>query len=282
VPEYTEQRQAEVYREMLAAAEGRVAGVMAWTLRDFHPGPTMRWDTREEHYGLYRPDDSLKPAAEPFMAYAAAPLPSITKTDFELTEEYNRISGGDRPDRIDGTPYYVKYWFRRAWDTMGGAGSFGMPLSNAYIRPEDGRVVQQFTAATMVLDEEERLEPGFNGLPLHAQIMRMIRLEDIGREYTQGVSFPPQEPVTPGPDARLFPETGYVVKGQFLTFYDTFLGPWRLGAPISSEVVEEVGGVPVTMQYFEQGRLEWHPHSNVVQFGQIGQALWEQQCRFER
>jgi hypothetical protein len=35
------------------------------------------------------------------------------------------------------------------------------------------------------------------------------------------------------------------------------------------------------MQYFEKGRLDFNPAYNIVQVGQIGNALWAQQCRFE-
>lgn len=279
--DFNEAQQAAVYQEMLAAAEGRIAGVIAWTLRDYDAGPTMRWDTREEHYGLFRPDDSLKPAALAFQAYGAPPLPSITKTDLELTADYHRLDGEKSPKLIPESGHYIKNWFRRAWDFLGNAGSFGLPISEAYVRPEDGKVVQQFTAATLELYPEAIYEQDFDKLPLPAQIMRVIRPAPIGRDYTAGIVFPPQQPVTPRPDARLFPATGYVVQGKFLTFYDMFLGDWRLGNPLSPEVVEEIGGVPVTIQYFENGRLEWSPETNAVQFGQIGLALWDRQCRFE-
>jgi hypothetical protein len=155
-----------------------------------------------------------------------------------------------------------------------------MPLSEAYIRPSDGRVVQHFAAATMVLHDERIYDPDFSQLPLIAQAMRVIELEPIGRTYAEGITFPPQPPVTPGPNAVQFP-TGYVVQGRFLDFYYNFMGEWRLGNPISPEVVENVGGVDVTMQYFEKGRLDFNPAYNIVQVGQIGNALWAQQCRFE-
>jgi hypothetical protein len=158
-------------------------------------------------------------------------------------------------------------------------GSLGVPLSEAYVRPDDGKVVQQFAAAALELHPNAIYDPDFTQLTLPQQIMRVVRPLPIGRTYTAGVTFPPQEPVTPGPDVRLFPDTGYVVKGQFLTFYDTFLGTWRLGNPISPELVENIGGVDVTVQYFENGRLEWSPQTNVVQFGQINQALWLRQCQ---
>lgn len=279
---YDEAQQAWVYQEALRAAEGRVAGIFAWTLRDYHAGPTMRWDSREEYYGLYRPDGSLKPAAQTFQAYAAEPLPATTRTDLQLSDAYHRISGEQAPVFIEEGGHYVKDWFRRAWEWMGGQGSFGAPLSEAYIRPSDGRVVQHFTAAVLEYYPEAMYAPTFELLPTpQSKTMELIRPASIGRTYTAGRTFPPQPPVTPGPDNRLFPETGYVVQGQFLTFYDTFLGPWRLGNPLSPEVIEVINDVPITMQYFERGRLEWSPQTNAVQFGQIGLRLWERQCRFE-
>ncbi|NJP05083.1 MAG: cellulase family glycosylhydrolase [Chloroflexaceae bacterium] len=73
---YNEEQQAAVYQTMLDASlatdandQPYTAGVFAWSLRDFDSGPTLRWDTREEHYGLFRIDDSLKPAALLFREY---------------------------------------------------------------------------------------------------------------------------------------------------------------------------------------------------------------------
>ncbi len=278
-PTYNEAQQAAVYSEMLAAVEGRVAGVISWSLRDYHAGPTMRWDTREEHYGLFRHDDTLKPAAQPFAAFAAAPLPSITQTNLELTSVYHRIDGEKSPKLIPETGYYVKGWFRRAWDHLGGRGSFGLPISEAYVRPSDGEIVQHFSAATLVFKRNAMFAPDFFALPETAQMMRMIEPEPIGRDYTQGIAFPPQPPVTPGPNTVVFPETGYAVSGKFLDFYYNFIGEWRLGKPISPELVENIGGVDVTVQYFERGRLDFNPLYNVVQVGQIGSALWDRQCR---
>jgi hypothetical protein len=279
IPTYDEGHQAAVYSEMLAAATGRVAGIFAWTLRDYHAGPTMRWDTREEHYGLFRHDDTLKPAAQSFAAYPAAPLPSITQTSLELTSVYHRIDGEKSPKQIPETGFYVKDWFRSAWRELGGRGSFGLPISEAYVRPSDGMVVQHFTAATLEYHKNAMFAPDFYALPQEGRTMRMIRPAPIGREYTQGITFPPPPPVTPGPHTVVFPETGYAVSGKFLDFYYNFLGEWRLGNPISPEIVERIGDVDVTVQYFERGRLDFNPLYNVVQVGQIGSALWDRQCR---
>ena len=67
-----------------------MAGVLAWTLRDFDAGPTARYDTREEHYGLYRADGSLKPAAAFFKAYDAAFVRQVgidSRAGFEVAIE---------------------------------------------------------------------------------------------------------------------------------------------------------------------------------------------------
>ncbi|NJP06670.1 MAG: cellulase family glycosylhydrolase, partial [Chloroflexaceae bacterium] len=153
VPDYTEWQQAQVYRQTISAAEGRVAGIFAWTLRDYDAGPSMRWDNREEHYGLYRRDDSLKPAAFTFRDYAGPPLPSVTRMPVELTRNPAANRDGEKSAReVAGSPYHVKGWFRRAWEYLGGQGSLGLPLSEAFVRPEDGKVVQYFESAVIELD----------------------------------------------------------------------------------------------------------------------------------
>ncbi len=276
--EYNEETQAWVYRTMLEAAQGEVAGVVAWTLRDFHAGPTMRWDTREEHYGLFRPDDSLKPAAEAFGAYPSEPLPSLTESVWPLTVENADPPGGVRaPILIEGTAYYVKDWFRIAWEESGGQGMFGLPLGDAFVRPEDGIVVQYFEAAVLEYNPN-------HGSPLpedwsrSARARRLIQPVDIGVRYihSQGRAFPQAERVPEG--GRRFSETGYSIQGEFRKFYEGSYGEWRLGAPLSEELVEEINGVPVMVQYFQRGRLEMNPDTGVIQYGQLGSWLHTQRC----
>jgi hypothetical protein len=57
--------------------------------------------------------------------------------------------------------------------------------------------------------------------------------------------------------AQLFPETGHTVKGEFLQFFERYGGVESLGYPLSAEIV--VAGWRV--QYFEKGRLEYHPEN---------------------
>ncbi|NJN65224.1 MAG: cellulase family glycosylhydrolase [Chloroflexaceae bacterium] len=276
-PTYNEASQEQVYQQMLSAAEGRVQGIFAWTLRDFDAGPTTRWDTREEYYGLVRPDDSLKPAAFVFRTYLAAPLPSQTRVAYEpYPSNIRDLKGSAAPELVDASGHYVKSWFRRAWENFGGRGSLGLPLSEAFVRPEDGRVVQYFEAAVLELNDEATEEPGFYELPIHEQIVRAVQTMSLGRAYTEGRTFAPPESAPP--DARYFPETGYSVKGTFWSAYENLLGPWRFEAALSNEFVEEVNGTPITVQYFEKGRLEMNPSYNLVIPGQMGRKAWEDRC----
>ncbi len=281
-PGYTEAEQERVYREILMAAEGRTQGIFAWTLRDYDAGPTRRWDTREEHYGLYRPDDTLKPAALALRDYPAAPLPAITITDIPLTDRQRDHKGEPTAKQIAGTKFYVKRDFREAWDMLGGAGSLGLPLSNAFIR-NDGRVVQYFEAAVLVQHEDPENDPGFYNLPPIEKIKRLIVPDSLGERAAAGRSFPPPDLLPPPPDnARHFPETGYYVAGDFWSAYENLLGPWRLGPPISGEMEEEINGVPMRVQYFQRGRLEQDPVDNTIYPGKLGTWEWNMRCEAAR
>lgn len=277
---YTEDTQTWVYRTMIQAVEGQVAGIFAWTLRDYHAGPTIRWDTREEYYGLYRPDDSLKPAAEALRAYPSVPLPSLTRTNLPLTTANLNPPGGPLAPRfIAESGYYVKGWFRIAWEELGGRGTFGLPLGEAFLRPGDPqeRVVQYFEAAVLEYDPGRDNGPGFAQLPMVDRALRAIQPIDIGLAYTAGRTFPRSDQVPRG--GRRFPETGFSIHGDFKRFYEGLRGEWRLGPPISEEFVEEINGVPTRVQYFHKGRLEANPTTGVIQLGHLGAWALDTQCR---
>ncbi|HSM56714.1 MAG TPA: hypothetical protein VK879_11220 [Candidatus Sulfomarinibacteraceae bacterium] len=74
---------------------------------------------------------------------------------------------------------------------------------------------------------------------------------------------------------RLFEETGFTVRDEFLDFYEIHYGEDVLGPPISPQLDE--GGLRV--QYFRNGRLEWHPDAvpeERVRVGSLGQAHYAQ------
>jgi hypothetical protein len=261
---YSEAQQEWVYRTVLDAARGRVAGVMAWTLRDYDPALTFRWESREEHYGLFRPDGSLKPAAAHLAAWPGEPLPSSTRLDVPLTVEDVRPAGGLRgPLRIDETGRHLKGEFRNAYERFSGRFSFGPPISEAFIRPEDGRVVQYFSGALLGYFPEAAEHPSFPELPPELQLQALIRPLNIGEEqlWARGTIAQQQR-----------------VDREFAGAYLTLGGGWRFGAAISPKLQEQVGGVPTAVQYFQHGTLIRNPASGAVEVGPTGLWAWEARC----
>jgi hypothetical protein len=263
VRNYDEATQVLLYRTVLAAAETHAAGVVAWTLRDYDAGPTDRYDAFEEHFGLFRPDDSLKPAADLLRAYAAPSLPSAYKTDLPLTSSHPQLPGGlGGPLVIPGTGAYVKGPFRKAWELFGGRASFGLPLTDAYVRPEDRRVVQYFEGAVLELHTEGTGDPSFASLPDADKVRRLIVPLDLGLAISAGRDFGGPHQVGP----------------TFEGFYNSIAGDWRLGPAISTELLEQIDGAPVTVQYFQKGRLE-RDAAGTVRVGHLGSLALEQQCQ---
>jgi len=75
-----------------------------------------------------------------------------------------------------------------------------------------------------------------------------------------------------GETGRNFAETGFSVKGEFLPFFEIYGGVESLGNPLSEEM--DVDGWWV--QYFENGRLEYHPENEPtyrVTVGWLGDLL---------
>lgn len=265
---YTEAEQTRTYREMLTAVKGKVAGVLSWSLYDHNSGPSRRWDSREEYYGLYRVDNTLKPAAQELRAYGAPPLPSALRTDLPLTAVTPNVwTGGDAPLLIPATGHYVKSLFRRAWDVLGGQGSFGAPLTESFTipgrKPGEFRVLQYFEGGVLELHGNVAKEPGFAALPEPERIKLQVRPHEIGTTYTAG---------------RI--ATGrHAVAAPFESFYSGTHGTWRLGAAITDAFVEDIGGARTTVQYFEKGRLQLNPATQAVELGDLGRWAWDAQCR---
>lgn len=280
---YTEAQQEAVYRATLDAARGRTVGVMAWTLRDYDAAPSLRWSTREDHYGLFRPDNTLKPAAELLRAYPGGePLPGQTDTGTALSADGPNPASGERaPLRIDETGRYVKGDFRRAWDAFSGRFTFGPPISEVFERVEDRRVVQYYTGAVLEWHPEAADAPDFATLTPEEQIQRLIRPVNIGQVYVAGRSFPPQQGVDRD-SSYYFRETGYMVDREFQRYYDGVGGRWRLGAPISPKIEEQVGDLLMPVQYFQNGRLEHSPVTESIEVGRLGSWAWDIQCQFVR
>jgi hypothetical protein len=258
---YSETTQVRLYQAVLDAAKERTSGVVAWTLRDYDAGPTDRWDTFEDNFGLIRPDGSLKPAALLIKAIAAPPLPSTMITNKPLTTLNPSLPDGKgAPLLIRESGHYVKGMFRKAWEQLGGRSSFGLPLSEAFVRKSDKVVMQYFENA--VLEFRPRDNSELRGLSDADQARLVILPTDLGAASAAGRKLPPPQPP----------------QGKFLAFYSSANGHWRLGGPISAELTETINGVPMRVQYFEKGRLELNPATQTIRLGQLGKLTLDAQC----
>lgn len=283
---YTPERQASEHAELLqhVLAEGHVSGIMMRELLDINSGPLEAWDEKTFHEGFFDIDYQPRPAAAVLQAYGAPPLPNVTTSNLPLRalsykppylfDEALMLDGEPRP--IEGTDHFVKFDMRRAWDTFGGRHSLGLPLTEAYKRAEDNRVVQYFEAGVLVLYPEARNEESYAEKGPLERLKDRVRVAYTGLEYTQGRVFPPPDGEK---DGRRFHETGHYVEGEFLRFYERANGDWRLGNPISERFMEEVNGTPTMVQYFEKGRLEVDPATGLPRFGQLGAWRFQVQCQ---
>src|SRR5207249_6470413 len=80
-------------------------------------------------------------------------------------------------------------------------------------------------------------------------------------------------PLATGANRQYFPETGHNVSAAFLPFFRQLGGLDRFGLPRTEEMTE--GGL--TVQYFQQARLEYHPERKgtpyEVQISLVGEWL---------
>ena len=136
--------------------------------------------------------------------------------------------------------------FLTFWRERGGVLLFGYPISEEIV--ENGRIVQYFERARFEYHPDRLGEEG------------QIQLSLLGRELTQGRSFPDG---APDGGTLYFPETKHTLSGKFLKFWQKRGGLPIFGYPIS-EPFEEAspsdGQVRVT-QYFERARFEYHPEA---------------------
>jgi hypothetical protein len=142
------------------------------------------------------------------------------------------------------TGHYVCDEFLDFYQSRGDLEIFGFPLTEAYEDPSIGLLVQYFQQARM------EWHPG-NADPYKVQLGLLI--DELGYEY------PPQpEDQVPSSSSvyhRYFPETQHTVSYDFLRFFEENGGIDILGYP-RSEFMYEDGYI---VQYFQRGRLEWHP-----------------------
>lgn len=132
--------------------------------------------------------------------------------------------------------------FLAFWQRYGGLSVFGYPLTEPFT--ENGQQVQYTERFALAL--------------AHGAVVTL----PLGRTLTAGRRFAPVKPFRSTNTRLYFPSTGHSLSGRFLTFWRAHSGSTLLGAPISEVIVEGNGdgsGRRYPLQWFERGRLEYHP-----------------------
>lgn len=168
-------------------------------------------------------------------------------------------SGASQPS------YPISPLFQAYYNERGGERIFGRPISAEMV--VNGRRIQWF--------ERARLEDW----PEHAGTPYAIQGGLLGNEFTQGLKFPEQTYFVSRPSTRYFRESGHGVSDRFLDFWNAVDGMRTLGYPTSDQIQEMLPDKQVyTVQYFERGRIEYHPQLAgtpfELQLGLLGRAIY--------
>jgi hypothetical protein len=134
---------------------------------------------------------------------------------------------------------FLTFWLR-----YGGVDAFGYPQTEPFV--EDTHLVQYTDRALLELVDGR------------------VVLVPLGRWLTAGRRFSRVAPFASTATRLYFARTGHSLSGGFLTYWKNHNGPVVLGAPISEVVVEGNGdgsGRRYPLQWFEKGRLEYHPEA---------------------
>ena len=162
------------------------------------------------------------------------------------------------------TDMSVSFGFKRFFEERGGLDIFGYPITPEI--QEHGFTVQYFQRAR------------FEYHPEHAGTRYEVQLGLLGDILTSDREFPKAAPVVTTADQRYFPETGHVVSGAFLRFFNTRGGLDIYGYPVSEDIEENGRSV----QYFQRSRFEYHPQLPEIYqitLGLLGEELAERWAR---
>lgn len=155
-----------------------------------------------------------------------------------------------------GTGHNVQSEFLAFFDRYSGGTLFGQPRTEALV--QNGVTVQYFERVRMELHPEN---------PAQYRVQLTLCGDLLG--YRQPPI--PSQDIPPFSNAqrRYYPQTGHTLSYVFLQYYDSHGGLDVFGYPIS-EMVNERGFV---VQYFQRGKMEWHPEnamSSQVTLGALG------------
>ena len=165
------------------------------------------------------------------------------------------------------TGHYVCEQFLEYFRAKGEIEIFGYPLTEAFDDPAHGGLyVQYFQNARMELHPDP--ENGY-------QVLLGLLVDEL--EYAFPPATPDQIPASNSATHHYFAETQHVVSYAFLDAFRDKGGLEIFGYP-RSEFMYEDGRI---VQYFQRGRMEWHPKNNpdnLIRLTNVGETYLE---RFE-
>ncbi len=183
------------------------------------------------------------------------------------------LSGkGAQPDvrYFPETGHSVGHGFLKYWESFGGLSAFGYPITDEM--QENGTTVQYFQRA--------RFEWHPGAAPQRYDVLLGLLGDIIAAPMMNQQPF---QRVNASSDSNCtyYQATGHRLCFGFRDYWQSHGGLAIFGYPISEEFQEDPSGTgtPVTVQYFERQRLEYHPENSPqwqVEGGLLGTQVYDQ------
>jgi hypothetical protein len=197
----------------------------------------------------------------------------------------------DNPNRIwfPETGHSVVYGFKHFWEQSGGLPVFGFPLTEEF--DELNQDLEEYFTVQYFERQRYEYHPEHAGTPYEVLLGRLGYEDAARRGLLDDEAFQPLEAdPDEGDSCHFFEETGFLVCNEFLDYWQlhgldfgdegtSFRESLALfGYPISQGYFSEpgTGAEPVTVQYFERARFEFHPgnpEEHRVLLGRLGADL---------
>lgn len=158
------------------------------------------------------------------------------------------------------TGHNVRAPFVQFFINTGGAARYGYPITESYVDPGTGLLIQYFQNA--------RLE-SWPGNPEPYKIQLGLLGDQLGKRQT---ALPVSDiPAASDPSCRYFAETGQAVCHRFLDYFGATGDIFQYGYPISGVALENGRMV----QYFQRTRMEWWPENLSIRLAPLGQIYFD-------
>jgi hypothetical protein len=176
------------------------------------------------------------------------------------------VACGEEPDMPptavgeNGIP--IASEFQGFYQEFGGKAVLGEPVTELFTAVPGERPLQYFQNVRLEYDT-----------------VAGVLVSQLGYWELGGLNEQIPAPVSEDGAIRTFPDSEFTVQDEFLRFYEDHAGDVLLGLPISAQL--NVDGLRV--QYFENGRLEWHPEASAdqrIQLSDLGQAHFDNEMVF--